>query len=106
MKEFKVSDWVRFTPSNEVFKIHYLDNNIVTNTKHNGHYDIDFVELWQPQVGEWCWFWDFEQEIPKLMQFKEMFNGDLFTSIQDKIEAYTYCEPFIGELPSFIKDKQ
>ena len=58
------------------------------------------VELWHPKVGEWCWFWnqsDINLSIsPHIGQY-----GNLSYSL----EFYDNCEPFIGQLPTFIKDQ-
>jgi hypothetical protein len=63
---------------------------------------------WQPQLGEWCWFWNVlngAYEIPVLRKFVKMTEEGFY--LADNIVcdwAYTNCEPFIGELPSFIKE--
>ena len=62
------------------------------------------LQLWQPKVGEWCWFHNVLQ--PRLSKYKQT------RAVQGKniyVDCYgdefTSCEPFIGELPNLIKDK-
>jgi len=55
------------------------------------------ITLWQPKRGEWCWQYPStatkENGIPpNLVRYSHYYEGLL-------------CEPFIGELPSFLKDK-
>lgn len=72
------------------------------------------VKLWHPKEGEWCWFYDIGMRTPQLHQFQcfsenEQLNyGERFVEKGQERDSwgYDYCEPFIGELPSFIKDKQ
>ena len=109
----KVGDWVNLV----------RDDGIIFDTF---QYDNDWngkngfsLELWQPKEGEWCWFRS--SHMPKyiqvLAQFKE-FSYDSFAGkytimfnkedVEEGVTSLHYdkCEPFIGELPSFIKDKQ
>jgi hypothetical protein len=60
----------------------------------------DSIEKWEPQPGEWCWFYDSTSDIPLLRQFKRV-NGQ---TIETGSGYFCYCEPFIGELPSNLKD--
>lgn len=88
MNSFKLGDWVEI-PSLSTKPVQYR-----SDLCHLG------LELWQPKVGEWCWFWnsaDIELSIsPHLGQY-----GNLSYSL----EFYENCEPFIGQLPTFIKDQ-
>jgi hypothetical protein len=105
---FKVGDWVKTTGM--PFKV---DEPVLS--------DIDCgeleVELWKPKEGEWCWFRS--ESMPKyiqvLAQFKEVYNEVDHIRYcvmykQEDVEEgvisihYSECEPFIGQLPSFIKD--
>lgn len=95
----KVGDWVNLV----------RDDGIIFDTF---QYDNDWngkngfsLELWQPKEGEWCWMWNDGFDKPyleKLMKIDK--NGKFYAkSVGDR---FKHCEPFIGELPSFIKDKQ
>lgn len=64
-------------------------------------------KLWQPQVGEWCWLYG---KLIKLTDISSIEYCQYITSVGDNDEAsYEYlqsnCEPFIGTLPTFLKDK-
>lgn len=97
--KFKLGDWFR-APSGCIYQINETD--ILHGTEH-------FIP-WQPKPGEWCWFYskEIKQEhigthwaIPSLGQFKSKTETGVET-----IEGflYLYCKPFIGELPSLLKD--
>ena len=79
----------------------------------------DEVQLWQPKVGEWCWFWnkcmDIDQS-PRLAQFhliveelQKPMDFPAFYQIKYKATKlgylYDFCEPFIGQLPTHLKDQ-
>ena len=50
-------------------------------------FDHKDLVLWQPKEGEWCWYGN------SLLKVTDVNDLDL-----------SKCEPFIGELPSFLKD--
>jgi hypothetical protein len=88
MSNFKIGDWVR-EPDGDIWK---LDNEV-----EKGSYVDTDCELWQPRAGEWCWLVPIFKttEVHKLVKYnKEEFDKDM------------KFEPFIGELPSFIKDNK
>lgn len=60
---------------------------------------------WQPKPGEWCWFWDSTDFPPCLGQFEEM-NDRKYRDRDRENCNWNYCEPFIGELPSYLKEVQ
>ena len=88
MSSFIPGDWVNI-PSLNTEPVQYR-----SDLCHLG------LELWHPKVGEWCWFWnqsDINLSIsPHIGQY-----GNLSYSL----EFYDNCEPFIGQLPTFIKDQ-
>lgn len=81
----KVGDWVR-NNNNEIFQLEEL---------HMWQKDLDsLVKLWRPAVGEWCC---------------KRFGNNSFLVIKYNdyyIREIEQLEPFIGQLPSFINDKQ
>ncbi len=95
----KVGDWVR-NNNNEIFQLEEL---------HMWQKDLDsLVKLWRPDVGEWCWSkYDGLVQILKITD-ERYIVFPLSTSEKDCTIEYRLggLEPFIGELPSFIKDKQ
>lgn len=113
-KEFKIGDWVRSKGSeinsqNAELLVKQLKSQIQID-KFIIPY-IDEWELWQPKEGEWCWFWD-DGYRPMLCKSNgkviKYFNGTILYMSDEYIYSGTfgtrYCEPFIGELPSFIKE--
>jgi hypothetical protein len=112
MSDFKVGDWVRFTPSGEVFKVNYTDDRIrvVIGTKHNGHYDMDFVTEWKPELFEYCW-----SKYDGVVQVVEIVDDDIEQKyyyvckpVSQSIQNMTYnirgLQPFFGELPAFQEE--
>ena len=103
MSKIKVGDWVRWDRGkvSEVLAVSeecLIKNHSALSNGCNIHnHDL---ELWKPQVGDWCWF--YTRDTPILSKFYVMEHGRYTESIlwtnQDK------CEPFIGNLPSFIKE--
>ena len=68
---------------------------------------MEKLKLWQPQVGEWCWFKDEKNTIGSLIQLVGIekdgtYYGYSSCGMPDKAPC---VEPFIGELPTFLKDK-
>ena len=60
---------------------------------------------WQPEPNQWCWFWDSIEFEPCLSRFLEMngrMNGRKYRDTERR--NWSYCEPFIGELPSYLKE--
>lgn len=101
--KFKVGDWVR-APSGCIYQIN--ETNILHGTEH-------FIP-WQPKPGEWCWVGY------KLMKFSKLIKEDYSTTFEfispdrdadgHKIKKYILerhlqvVEPFIGQLPTFLKE--
>jgi len=69
-------------------------------------------QVWKPEKGEWCWFYNDHPGFPgcrqpMLFQFNYMFE-DKYVNLStcgDNSYRYDNCEPFKGELPTFLKDK-
>ena len=93
MSSFKPGDWVDI-PSLNTEPAQYR-----SDLCHLG------LELWQPKVGEWCWFWNVTNfDAPTLSKFYGM-QDKLFKCTNSKQYLFTHCEPFIGQLPTSIKDQ-
>lgn len=60
---------------------------------------------WQPNEGEWCWFWSDNYTKPVLTKFIRL-QKNVKYCYQTNERYFEHCEPFIGELPSTIKDHQ
>jgi len=117
--KFKVGDWVRI--SGTVQRV--IDINPPTD--YDQFFDIDMieteddyvsaevVELWQPKEGEYVWFWKMHNK-ELLYMFGKFSHHNQFGYIIDedengaiissKLRYWDNCDPFIGKLPSFIKE--
>ena len=108
MSEFKVGDWVRNIDNNSVFKVigvHDLGDEFFYSDGCKTHRIIK-LEQWQPKEGEWCWFKDEKNTIGSLTKLVGIekdgtYYGYSSCGIPDEAPC---VEPFIGELPSFLKD--
>lgn len=114
---FKVGDWVQHKYLNTIFQVKdifkdgYLD--CITSLKleprikwdsclFQGKYNSNDCVLWQPIEGEWCWV--FDDEFRSELTNRAYVTSDGVIKTHDSCK-WKYCEPFIGELPSFLKDK-
>ena len=89
--QFKAGNWVVHPDAKAPWKLSQNSINHLDNSK---------LELWQPQLGEWCWFWD-SGNFPELRQFKRILISNKYQSYQTF--TYDYCEPFLGKLPTTLK---
>ena len=107
MNEFKVGDWVRAIDGTDISII-----GIDTIRWYEEIEDKDIAnewELWQPKVGEWCHFIIKNTKFSVVAKFKEKENGKFYCYLDETVLLdipFDYCEPFISELPSFLKDNQ
>lgn len=104
MQTFKLGDWVVEIHSEEIHQIIELFPDVCRVTKPASKitYSAEYTDFkpWQPQPGEWCWFWNDDNTLV-LSQFAHgLSNGAKFTS---KNLMYQYCEPFIGQLPPILQ---
>lgn len=62
-------------------------------------------EKWTPEVGEFIWVRD-GYTMPNLRQFHSMHNGKYhcLNNGNGRCDSWDYAEPFIGELPNYIKE--
>ena len=105
MNEFKIGDWVR-RKSDVFHKVDRIDNNyrLQLSTEKFKDFVRDDCEIWEPKEGEWCWFTMSDGSKPLFGQFSGIYK-DKFTW-DNRYYFSDACEPFIGELPSFIKDNE
>jgi hypothetical protein len=130
MNNFKIGKWVRLVGEEghkdsfgkliDMFDGIWMDidwKNTGTHTRETSRDSYFFrIKPWEPQSGEWCWFRS--KHMPKYMQvlaqFKKMahdgFSEKYLIVFNEKdVEEgvtsiyYDEVEPFIGELPNFIK---
>lgn len=114
ISQFKAGDWV--CNDSSLFKIVLTKINgsfvkIHTNkpVEETDWYDAKIFTPWHPQEGEYCWFiFDLSKELKyELGQF-DLINYDEcipYYGSKQHNKFFEYCEPFIGELPTFLKDK-
>ena len=105
MKVFKPGDWVKYKDQQDttIYKVMDILSNDLIDIEDTivDKYDI---ELWQPKPNEWCWFWNVTDfDAPTLSRFCGM-QDKLFRCTNSKQNLFTHCEPFIGQLPTSLKD--
>ena len=101
MSNLRIGDWVVNTtlskPKPFVWtEEFYNDESIHNNGSH--------IQLWRPEVGEFVMLYNFADELQKsfrVAQFKQMAHGQ-YKDMQGNY--FTYCEPFTGKLPFWIKE--
>ena len=105
MQQFKDKDWLRVIagherPINSVFQI----KSCLTR------YKLSDVELWQPKEGEYVI--NLRYGLCRVERYREHDTLEILVCpIALAIYSYEYikvsfCEPFIGELPSFLKEQK
>ena len=116
MEEFKVGDWVRSTKYlhmapckvESIFESNERKGDFGLKSHGTVHYASE-AELWQPKEGEWCWFCSVNGN-SELGQFiEEFFEGRYRYKLNGTNSIFNCdavrCEPFIGKLPTFLKDR-
>lgn len=92
---FKEGDWVFDIETESIYQF----------KKHMIVYPS--IKLWEPQEGEWCWFRT-STDRPFIAKFLQIRNSTVSPEYIYEIEDGDWlksCEPFIGTLPSNLKDK-
>lgn len=106
MEKFKVGDWVRNVAINRVFRYSYKDLEYdKANPSHSIH-----DKLWQPKEGEWCWYDHILVRVDKITNLDGkdkllIYTLDIPMFSQTWSTSTNRLEPFIGTLPSFIKEQ-
>ena len=117
MQQFKIGDWVLEIHSEEIHQIIELFPDVCRIRKPilGITYSTEYTDLklWQPEKGEWCWFYDnTSSAVPILTQFDYMSEHIYVTTeieipfSEKELSAYGFnsCIPFIGQLPKILKD--
>jgi hypothetical protein len=74
------------------------DGKSPSGTTHN------LIEVWQPQEGEWCWFWNNEESKSVVLdRFTGMNKFGLFKG--GGYSSWQYCAKFDGTIPEHLKLK-
>ena len=116
--QFKIGDWVvqvkeNYSNYNKCFKIKsVLSNN--TYIVEPNIFDVDAIqntnnqfELWRPKIGEWCWILELHLPFPciqKVLRIEEWANCFTYATAYNGTLLITELEPFIGQLPTYLKD--
>lgn len=114
MIQFKAGDWVRVKHSGEVFQINEFHFSGIIAAGNDKYLEERFIEPWQPQEGEWCVFTQSSDDSAIIAQYDKTIKIDhtwdiphtevLYKSKESAgLFRYRKIEPFIGQLPSWIK---
>lgn len=97
MNNFKVGDWVTNLKDQKIEQIDYMWRLNQTKRKATEEFLKLCCKPWQPKEGEWCWFWDGDINASPLI--------GKYGYLSWTEQFYSIIEPFIGDLPSFLKEK-
>jgi len=98
---FKVGDWVTWVnPANGNKEL-----TLIKTIEDKEAFDEWGEELWQPKEGEWCWFYNTGEGKPFCGKFVTIIQKNNYTTYRahNAWHECEYCEPFIGELPTFLQ---
>jgi len=113
MSEFKNGDWV-VSHNGSCSRISCDEEAKALSTVYKEYY-----EMWQPKAGDYCWFYSPTEY--NRSYYKDRINlkfGRFEKYVEDRVEPYrfkdvdgvdhsaTHCEPYIGTIPTIIKDSQ
>lgn len=101
MQNFKVGDWVKILTFRNHVPVTIKDIEGCRYILSTGLYaDDSILEHWKPQLGEWCWYskWD------KIVCVEFYLCKFVLDMNEVEPEFNHKYEPFIGQLPSFLKD--
>lgn len=112
--KFKVGDWVvNKTSKQRIIKkvtSTYSDSVTVGDTEAGINVMlINDLELWKPEKGEYCWFWNKGTTITilELLEIMDDGNRKYFAAMPNIPHSlggyYQYCEPFLGTLPTELQ---
>lgn len=96
MPEFKVGDWVRCVFKRSLVFLIRDEQEL----KNFSTFDYREYEPWEPERGDVCVFSN--GTISVISRFYAIEHNRFTESIEFK--NYKYCEPFIGDIPTFLKD--
>ena len=127
--QFKVGDWAVNKTSKQriIKKVTSVYSDSVTVGDATVGINVMLIkdlELWKPQLGEWCWFYRGRPyDTPCLRKFITVIDDTYIAlnsqnsshitptevpsfkkGISDSYVIYENCEPFIGRLPSYLKE--
>ena len=115
MQNFKVGDWVISTSCvdpdpNKITKIELAtapDEEDFVFFGNKCCVELKYIKKWIPKNGEWCWFLTVNSGYVLGQFIQEIGNGRYRYKLNTSDNALfncSNCEPFIGELPSGLKE--
>jgi hypothetical protein len=113
MTKFKKNDWLRVPKHKHIFQFTSIFKDDGVTYISDGYNDIfgtqgwlfEEVELWQPKIGEYIIYstTNFIEDSFTVVKVAEIIGTTIFTKNGSSIPI-KICEPFIGELPSFLME--
>ena len=108
--KFKVGDFITVTGTSvSTEQVVKIDGDII----HVRNYGMCYARQatpWQPKKGDWCWFWN-EGAIITVLELLEIVddgNRKYFAAMPNIPHFlggyYQYCEPFLGKLPTKLRN--
>jgi hypothetical protein len=107
--KFKVGDWVMVIQNSAPIlyqgyyeiphRITEISNCIIVDDDTPLGFSECNLKLWQPKVGELCWFWDDNQLLHNGTPHFGRYGVGSYT-----LSYYDNCEPFFGSIPSFSRE--
>ena len=121
--KFEVGDWVvnRINEIGQILQEDYKGKGLykISNThalKCEVGTSAKDLTIWVPKSGEWCWFWDYDNQpaigksngVTPSSENCDFYMGNTSHpyNIPHLFQGFVFCEPYIGQLPSVIKDNK
>ena len=93
--KFESGDWV-LDDENNLFQVTRVRDDEIALTDEPYYVQAQDFRLWSPKEGEWCWF---------NMEFLDGWQNPVLMRYGEQDMSMWNIEPFIGNLPNFIKSK-
>ena len=93
--KFESGDWVLDDEDN-LFQVTRVRDNEIALVDEPYYVQAQDFRLWVPKEGEWCWF---------NMEFLDGWQNPVLMRYGEQDMSRWNIEPFIGNLPNFIKTK-
>jgi len=108
--KFKVGDWVCYVDQElmsdypRVLQVsEYLDEDNIILTGFDGHNQHDELELWVPQPGEYCKFYDVDEAMFTVAPYGFCdYNSEI--QLEYFSSNFDYCEPYLEPLPAHLQE--
>ena len=106
--KFKVGDWV-VDDEGTLLQVDKIRDNELAVKGFDLYMDSINFRHWQPKPNEWCWFWDYGTNLKTPIFGKFVRKQEGLYLVEESYEGddmclHEECEPFIGELPSWLKE--